>query len=302
MSEHACATTSARSGEPIGATAAPHRAWLLIEHRGPWGHDPLTDNRVVAPDVGRELKRRAVRAGVRVLLIRQHTSSRSPGHRCYLAWTGSPPWLEATHCSRFEEILDFDLHALGAGHRSAKLRPEHQPLYAVCTHGGKDPCCARFGGPVVAALTVALRERVWECTHLGGDRFAANLLCLPHGLYFGRVTPGDVLAIANAYASGRIDLEHFRGRSGVSKAVQAADWYLRRQEGLLGVDDLHLAAHSIGNDGDHEVELRSRQHRYLVRVRWELDGESRPMGCGNERLRTPRGWRLVEIRRMTQHE
>lgn len=297
MARQDCAVISARFDEPIHATAAPQAAWLLVEHRGPWGRDPLTDGRSIDPGVGGELKRRAAKAGVRVLLIRQHSPSPSRGHRYYLASSGSKPWLESAHCARFEEVLEVDLDALGAGRRPADGRDDHRPLYAVCTHGAKDPCCAQFGRPVVAALKVALRERVWECTHIGGDRFAATLLCLPHGLYFGRVTPPDVLRIANAYASGRIDLEHFRGRAGLDKSVQAADWHVRRQEGLLGIDDLQVGTRTADKDGTHEVELRSRQYRYQVRVRRVPDDEARPVGCGNDRLWTPSAWRLVEISR-----
>ena len=33
-------------------------------------------------------------------------------------------------------------------------------------------------------------EWVWQCTHVGGDRFAGNLVCFPEGLFFGRVGLG----------------------------------------------------------------------------------------------------------------
>ncbi|MDP8960501.1 MAG: sucrase ferredoxin [Actinomycetota bacterium] len=246
--------------------------------------------------MGAQLARRAARAGVRVLLIRRHVRSQRAGHRYYLAWTGTRPWLGTGRLERFEQALALDLHALAAGRRPEETEPDHLPLYAVCTHGRKDPCCAQFGRPVVAALSVALRHRVWECTHLGGDRFAATLLCLPHGLYFGRVPPSEVLRIAHGYAAGRIDLERFRGRAGLHMAAQAADWHVRRQEGLLGVEDLHVVAHTVDEDGTHAVELAGPQHRYRIRVRREAS-EARPVGCGDERLWTPSQWRLIELTR-----
>ncbi|MDP9392751.1 MAG: hypothetical protein M3Q27_00150 [Actinomycetota bacterium] len=50
-------------------------------------------------------------------------------------------------------------------------------------------CCAVSGRPLAAALTAAYGDRVWECTHLGGDRFAGNVAVLPHGYLYGRVSP-----------------------------------------------------------------------------------------------------------------
>lgn len=298
MARQPCAVISTRHREPLHATAPSQAAWLLVEHPGPWGRIPLTDGAGIEPEVGAQLLRHATRAGVRVLLIRRHGRSQRRGHRYYLAWTGSQPWLETGHLDRFEEVLEVNLDALAAGRRCGQARLDHEPLYAVCTHGRKDPCCAQFGRPVIAALSVALRGRVWESTHLGGDRFAATLLCLPHGLYFGRLTPNDALRIANQYASGRIELEHFRGRAGLAMAVQAADWHVRRQEALLDVDDLQVDAHAVGKDGTHAVELRSPRLRYQARVRRQANNEARPVGCGNDRLWTPSEWRLVALSRM----
>ena len=29
-------------------------------------------------------------------------------------------------------------------------------------------------------------DAVWECSHIGGDRFAATMLLFPHGINYGR--------------------------------------------------------------------------------------------------------------------
>ena len=75
---------------------------------------------------------------------------------------------------------------------------------------------------------------------MGGDRFAANLVAFPHGLYFGRVEPDEAAAVAGMYADGRIPLEHLRGRSCYPMPVQAAELALRTQERLVGLDDVVL--------------------------------------------------------------
>jgi hypothetical protein len=78
---------------------------------------------------------------------------------------------------------------------------------------------------------------VWECSHLGGDRFAPNILVLPHGFYYGQV-PGDGAEIVYAHDRGRVALPWLRGRAGLPAPVQAAQHFAREELGLLGVDDL----------------------------------------------------------------
>ena len=72
---------------------------------------------------------------------------------------------------------------------------------------------------------------VWQSTHVGGDRFAGNVVALPHGTYHGRVAPGDVPGLLAALAAGRVDLDRYRGRSAYSFAVQAAERALRETRG-----------------------------------------------------------------------
>ena len=90
------------------------------------------------------------------------------------------------------EVHDLDVEALGAG-RSPGLTPHAGPGLRVCTHGRHDTCCAERGRPVAAALAAAHPELTWEVSHIGGDRFAANALVLPHGLYYGRLDADSVV-------------------------------------------------------------------------------------------------------------
>ena len=46
------------------------------------------------------------------------------------------------------------------------------------------------------ALAAAYPEETWECSHLGGDRFAGTMNLLPHGLSYGRVPAGRAPAVA----------------------------------------------------------------------------------------------------------
>ena len=102
------------------------------------------------------------------------------------------------------------------------------PLFGVCTHGRHDACCAERGRPVAAALTASHPAETWEISHMGGDRFAANMVVLPEGLYYGRMDPGSASEVAWLHEAGRLDLGRLRGRSSYPMHVQYAEIALRR--------------------------------------------------------------------------
>jgi hypothetical protein len=112
-----------------------------------------------------------------------------------------------------------------------------RPVYLVCTHGGHDACCALRGRPLARAMPAPGPADVWECSHLGGDRFAANVVVLPHGFYYGQV-PGDGAELVRAHERGQVALPWLRGRAGVPPAGQAAQHHARAAMGLLGLDAL----------------------------------------------------------------
>ena len=69
-------------------------------------------------------------------------------------------------------------------------------------------------------------------THIGGDRFAGNLVCLPEGLYYGRVDREAAGSVLDEHLAGRLLLEHYRGRSIYTFPVQAAERSVREATGL----------------------------------------------------------------------
>jgi hypothetical protein len=120
--------------------------------------------------------------------------------------------------------------------------PSAEPIYLVCTHGRHDTCCAVRGRPVAAALAERFPDRTWECTHVGGDRFAANLVLLPHGLYYGQVAPPLAVDLVTRYARGEVFPTLLRGRTSLGPAAQAAQHHARLATGEAGVDSLPVLA------------------------------------------------------------
>ncbi len=125
--------------------------------------------------------------------------------------------------------------------RSPDLGPKVAgPLFLICTNGRRDPCCAERGRPLVAALAPAFGRMIWECSHIGGDRFAGNLVCFPRGVYFGRVDPEEAEAVARAYGKGRLSLAHYRGRSCYPFDVQVAKYLVRQRLAIDGIDEIRF--------------------------------------------------------------
>jgi hypothetical protein len=232
-----CSVSSDVLGEPMFGTASTVRNWLLIEHDGPWGERPILDARL-PHELVRELVRVDRTLRVRVLLIRKHRRSGGTPTRCFAIRSGPGEcWVQRVELDHVGDVLDLDLLALLEG-RDPGLELVAEPLFLVCTHGRRDPCCAERGRPLARALAEAEPEASWESTHVGGDRFAGNVVAFPHGLYFGRVAPSEADMVTAAYRRGRIDLAHYRGRSCYAMIVQAAEHFARRELALAGVDDV----------------------------------------------------------------
>ncbi|MBM7769896.1 hypothetical protein JOD54_000100 [Actinokineospora baliensis] len=128
-------------------------------------------------------------------------------------------------------------------------------MYLVCAHGRHDPCCAIRGRPLAAALSADRPQETWECTHVGGDRFAGNLVALPHGLYYGQVPPASGIEVAKRYESGLIEPAYFRGRSAFTAPVQAAQEFARSRAGEFGVDSFPPVRVQRSGHEQWDVEL-----------------------------------------------
>jgi hypothetical protein len=259
----------------------------MVEQPGPWGHDALVDSGF-PPDVGRGLKRLGELLGIRVLLIKQR--ERPVGRRrCFVAYTGARERrLRSFEVDQAEALLDLDLASLVERRFSGFGEPVDGPLFLVCTHGKHDPCCARHGAPLFRGLSGL--PTAWECTHIGGDRFAGNLVCFPHGVYYGRVPPGEAMAVARAYEEGRVSLDHYRGRSAFSPPVQAAENAIRREEGIVEVDGLALLGHRRLGRRRHRVEFEAVGGALHVREVEVTDLPPRPLTCKAMATASPRGF------------
>lgn len=230
-----CSAESLARDEPMYGTASAGLSWLLLELEGGWGPSAfLQSPGLIDPSLGRAIVRRAESAGMRIAAIRRHgRRSASPRWRWFVAKS------EVGRHALFQgevgaapDFLDLDLDG-GDGTRS------EDPLVAVCAHGRHDQCCAVRGRAAAADIAASYPEIVWECSHLGGDRFAATMLILPEGLCYGRADSTDAAELVRLYFDGRLDHRFLRGRTSVPHAVQAAQHFARDASGDDRIDALH---------------------------------------------------------------
>jgi hypothetical protein len=270
-----CADASRQNAEPLAATASRVDNWILVEYRGLWAHDAVASSGL-SDLVKRHLRERARALPLtKLLFVRRTERRRRPG--LAVLWGSSPERggaLFHAELDGYEDLLGLDLTVPG--------KPLGHPLLLVCTHGKHDRCCARYGRPLYQALAEQAEDDwVWQSSHVGGDRFAGNVVFMPDGLYFGRVGSGEAWPVLDEYLAGRIHLEHYRGRCCYWFAEQTAERAVREATGLRGIDALELA----GRDGQ-VVSFRAGGRIYEVEVTPQ-PGPLTYLTCTAETLRHP---------------
>jgi hypothetical protein len=261
--------------------------WILVEDRSAWGSDAVKD--VLGEDFARDSKAR----GVRPLLIRRREGDPEADtvRRAILVDTASGEMAVRTIGHPSELTID----AIAEGSIAEFGATMTDPIFLVCTNGKRDSCCALRGRVLVTALAADYAERTWECTHLGGHRFAGNLVCLPDGVLYGRVPPGDGPRLAEAYLEGRLDPAMLRGRSAWPPPAQVAEQELRVRLGVDGVASVSLL--SVDTEGDRAtVALATADgiaHRSVLAA--ERLAPARPTSCRADELEEPLHWRVVGV-------
>jgi hypothetical protein len=289
-----CSDQSRLASEPLLGTAIQTQTFLLLEYSGTWGEKVPEQSDLPEPvkarldDLGKSIP------GLKTLLIRTQRSQRSEaGVRLFIATVAAhPPRLYAFQLPDYSDLLHLDIPAVVAGEPAYDVHHWDLPLYLVCAHGRRDVCCARHGLPVYNALSAATQSRaeplVWQSSHVGGHRFAANLLCLPHGLLYGRVNPGVALAIVEADHQERVYLPNLRGRVCYSAVAQAAEVYLRGQHAEDRLEAYILVAEQEIAPGEWVVRFRehSKDKGWAVTVR-PIQTEKRTLESCSKEKTTP---------------
>ncbi|EGG23561.1 sucraseferredoxin-like family protein [Cavenderia fasciculata] len=116
---------------------------------------------------------------------------------------------------RLERVLDFFSKNKAINDQfpqDVKIESFNEKFIFVCAHKLKDERCGYCGPILVDQLKEEIKERglskeiqVYGTSHVGGHKFAGNVLVFPPGHWYGYVTPSDVSEIIDsAVASTRV--------------------------------------------------------------------------------------------------
>ncbi|PCH38967.1 hypothetical protein WOLCODRAFT_110374 [Wolfiporia cocos MD-104 SS10] len=130
-------------------------------------------------------------------------------------------------------------HTLGGNASEASSTNEHKIHLYVCTHGARDCRCGETGGEVEAALRQEVAKRgikdkvmVGSVAHIGGHKYAGNLLVFPSGDWLGTIQAIDVPNVLNEilerHETNKLSQDYpaplcgpfWRGRMGLDKDQQ----------------------------------------------------------------------------------
>ncbi|MFI7580952.1 sucrase ferredoxin [Kocuria kalidii] len=254
----------------MAGTAPRGFVWVLVEHRGGWpvnGFDGLE----LEPHTKALVFSAAQAARARILLIRRHGRRRHEGPRRWAVLRHDDSGADRQHWGTWsrDEDLGEIATALGVPGETGRL-----PVLLVCAHGQHDPCCAVRGRPVADALNERWPELVWECSHVGGDRFAANVVVAPDGVYYGGLDAESSVSTVEEHLAGRVHAEHLRGYTDLFPPQQAAVAAALGRFGPAGRHDYTVA--ETVRDGDRwRIRLAGRPPRPgLVEV--ELQSRAAP--------------------------
>jgi len=248
-----CSASSLDAVEPLWGTARHAEHWLLIEYPGAWPAKVLKVG-VLPEAMMRQLDTlRQAFPGFHALFVRQGHARAARLRAFLIDCREGASSLQRVEFDDYEELAAMDLVGYWQGRQRGTPEPA---LYLVCTHGTHDKCCAKFGLPVYTTLTARYPDRTWEASHVGGHRFAANVLAFPTGVCYGRVTADSATGIIEGDVRGELDLPHYRGRFSLAPQVQAAEYFLRTRLALPRIDALRLQSDTAVSDERWSVSFR----------------------------------------------
>ncbi|MGR6999767.1 hypothetical protein ACU686_19460 [Yinghuangia aomiensis] len=297
-----CAAVARALGEAVlGSAPETCDAWLVVEHPG---RGPPTACRRTSPRRSWSSSNGCPRTGsARSSCAAPATAARCPRTRSTSRTAAARTALRCGWSSAKSPICANCWTSTSPRCRAASARTGGRSTASRSCWCARTANASRaalqFGRPTVRTLHAAYGEPVWETTHVGGDRFAANLVALPHGSYHGLVTEPVAAEVGAACLRGEVDLAHYRGRMGLPYAAQAAEWFVRSHTGILTVEAVRTLGHVERADGGTTVDLTAEGRMFRVTVRTARSGCPRLTSCSQGSVTDPDGFVLDDLRELS---
>ena len=288
-----CSDMSLRLGETMLGSAAHARVWLGIEWTETW-EAKAVETAAFPASLRAKLDQWREQVGtLRTQLIRRPgRESATPKVVIGLPDLGRVVELDLP----IDALADLDMFEIARGGLPEGACVVDKPVMLVCTHGKRDRCCAKKGTPVWERIAACDDVITWQTSHLGGHRFAATLIWLPHAICFGRVSEDDVGSLLEGVRAGEIfDLERLRGGAVNRGPDQAAGGFVRehtkerRADAVIVEESWNLSAHRW------ESRVFAAGARFAVIVEYQLSDKVSKGSC-NKPPAPFGGYTLVDLR------
>lgn len=278
----------------MGTASAHTSVWFLLEVPRPWAAKALAVNDLL-PQVNERLQRWVEDIPKsRVVFIKKNNR---PVNNPKLFVVISEDYDQRIH--RFDLNDDY-LNIEHVPVAEVVADPQHlsriadpSPLFLVCTNGKRDNCCSKFGLPIVKAFEDDGDENVWQCTHLGGHRYAAVVGAFPQGLYYQLFDPAGVSAFRQNIIQNHVPLQGLRGRTAYASGEQAAEIFLREQTENMA-DDAYRLTRSTQKDDVWQVSFQNGAKTYTVTLTQSMS-EPFAAGCEGGKTKPAPIFELVSI-------
>ncbi|MDT4898966.1 MAG: hypothetical protein QOH25_4043 [Acidobacteriota bacterium] len=286
-----CSELSRGIAEKTYGTASTGEFWLLLEYPLAWGAKAFEES-LLAAAVKLHLKKfLASVPRARLLFIKQGRDCTDRVSLFIVRCRESDPYVLRFELEDYGQLVDIDILSVA----TRQLPPgggsiTRDPLFLVCTHGRRDKCCAKFGLPLFKSLGEDAGQAVWQSSHVGGDRFAANLVCFPHGLFYAHMTSERGRVVMEEYREGRLVVENYRGRACYSHPIQAAEFFVRTESGITEINDLRRLDHTRLGEDRWQVRFLQASRGSIHRVetsRWMSDFQNHITCHSTEARRVP---------------
>ena len=289
-----CSQESNENNESLIGTAPRADVWFLLEYHGRWGKKALAESDIPTEVKNHLNKQLELIPESRVLLIKQPREVNIRGFAFFAAVASAiPPTLYRFQLNDYDDLLSYDLVSIVAQKPEYDDNIAKEPVFVNCTNGLRDQCCALHGVPTYWALEKHFPGKVWESTHHGGHRFAANFMYLPDGLSYGRLRKENAAGVLQAALDGNIALNHFRGRTIYNEPIQAAEILLRKELNLTGIDAVRVTRAQELEPKRWRVDIEANERSNELLVEQQDTGNRVHLSCGDEKTSPVVDYRLV---------
>lgn len=296
MKHSYCCENSLNLSEGQFGTATRVDVWLALEYRGSWSSKAFEGSKM--PERVKDFIRTTIDAipNSRLQLIKRHDNTQK-NLKFYVAVSEEiSPRLYELELSTLDELLGLDVKEILKGQNFLT----EEELFLVCTNGKRDVCCGKFGVPIYLEVAQGkYGSSTWQSTHLGGHRFAPTFVCLPHGIYYGRVKdPLTAERLMEKYGKGQVDLKNYRGRCCYEKGVQVAEYFCRKESGINEISKILLQSSQMRGD-ESTVRFISHQSDGIereVKIRENENSLEMLKNCGDEETFFVSQYSLVHYR------